>query len=103
MNKEEILSKSRQSNKDEGLEYIENKGRKIGYSIFICIFAFIVIFNAFIGQKNDAVSALFCTFGLAENIAKYQFTHEKKNLIWAIIFLITTIFLLTNFVLSSLR
>ncbi|CZR95588.1 MULTISPECIES: DUF6442 family protein [Clostridioides] len=103
MNKEEILSKSRQSNKDEGLEYIENKGRKIGYSIFTCVFAFIVIFNTFIGQKSDAVSALFWTFGLAENIAKYQFTHEKKNLILAIGFLITTIFSLTNFVLSSLR
>lgn len=103
MNKEEILSKSRQSNKDEGLEYIENKGRKIGYLIFICIFAFIVIFNAFIGQKSDAVSALFWTFGVAENITKYQFTHEKKNLILAIGFLITTIFSLTNFVLSSLR
>lgn len=102
MNKEEILSKSRQSTKDEGLEYIENKGRKIGYSIFICVFAFIVIFNAFIGQKSDAVSALFWTFGLAENIAKYQFTHEKKNLILSIGFLITTIFSLTNFVLSSL-
>lgn len=103
MNKEEILSKSRQSNKDEGLEYIENKGRKIGYLIFVCVCFFIGIFNAFIGQKNDAIVALFWTFGLAENIVKYQFTHEKKNLIWAIIFLISTIFSLTNFVLSSLR
>ncbi|MCC0783734.1 hypothetical protein IR152_11685 [Clostridioides sp. ES-S-0108-01] len=103
MNREEILSKSRQSNRDEGLEYIENKGRKVGYSIFVCVCFFIEIFNAFTGQKNDAILALFWTFGLSENIIKYQFTHEKKNLIWAIIFLISTIFSLTNFVLSSLR
>lgn len=103
MNKEEILNKSRQSKKDEGLEYIENKGRKIGYIAFIFVFSFIIIFNALVGQKSDAIGALFWTFMVAENIAKYQFTHDRKNLIAAIGFSILTIFLLINFVLASLR
>lgn len=103
MNKEEILNKSRQSKKDEGLEYVENKGRKIGYIAFTCVFCFITIFNIFIGQKNDAMLALFWTFIVAENIAKFQFTHDIKNLIVAIGFSILTILSLIDFVSTSLR
>lgn len=103
MNKEDILNKSRQSRKDEGLEYVENKGRKIGYIAFTCVFFFIVIFNAFIGRKSYAVAALFWTFIVGENIAKYQFTHEKKHIFLATFSSILTILSLINFVLASLR
>lgn len=40
MNKDEILAKSRRENKDEGMENIENKGRKAGItalSINFCL------------------------------------------------------------------
>ncbi|MCC0704924.1 hypothetical protein IC213_17840 [Clostridioides sp. ES-S-0049-02] len=102
MNKEEILNKSRQS-KDEGLEYVENKGRKIGYIAFTCVFCFIVIFNAFIGQKSYTVAALFWTFIVAESIAKYQFTRKKQYIFVATFSLIVTITSLINFVSASLR
>ncbi|MCC0638340.1 MULTISPECIES: DUF6442 family protein [unclassified Clostridioides] len=103
MNKEEILNKSRQSRKDEGLEYVENKGRKIGYIAFTCVFCFIVIFNAFIGQKSYTVAALFWTFIVAESIAKYQFTRKKQYIFVATFSLIVTITSLINFVSASLR
>lgn len=103
MNKEEILNKSRQSNNDEWLEYIENKWRKIGYSIFAGVSFFILIFSFFTGQENDAVFALVWTFGAAENTVKYQFTRDKGNLILAVASLILTILSLINFVSASLR
>lgn len=103
MDKKEILNKSRQSKRDEGLEYAENKGRKLGYIAFSCVFVFIVLFNAIMGQNSYAVSALFWSFISAETIAKYQFTHKKSYLFIVIASAIVTIILLVNFVLISLR
>ncbi len=103
MDKEEILNKSRQSKKDEGFEHIENKGRKIGYIVFCCVFVFIILFNAFMGQQNFAVSALFWAYLAAEAIPKYQFTHNKSYLIVTIAGSIATIAYLASFVLESLR
>ena len=38
MKKDEILQKSRQSNNDEGMDYAENRGRKIGFIAFAISF-----------------------------------------------------------------
>ncbi|WP_416361124.1 DUF6442 family protein [Metaclostridioides mangenotii] len=35
--------------KNEGFEHFENKGRKISYIAFCCVFIFIILFNAFRG------------------------------------------------------
>ncbi len=47
MDKNTILEKSRNSRSDEGIEYAESKGRKIGFVIFSLIFLFIILFNLF--------------------------------------------------------
>ncbi|MCC0632493.1 hypothetical protein KGF45_13755 [Clostridioides sp. ZZV14-6154] len=103
MNKEEILKKSRQSNNDEGIKYIQNKGRSVGYFVFCCIYVFIILFNAYVGQESYAASSLFWAFLAAETISKYPFTHKKSYIIVGIIGTIGTIFSLINFVLLSLR
>ena len=54
--KEEILRKSRNSNKDEGMEFAENKGRKIGFAALSVIFVFIIFFNVFLGKKSYEVA-----------------------------------------------
>ncbi|MGL5245896.1 MAG: DUF6442 family protein [Sarcina sp.] len=107
MNKDEILQKSRQIQKDEGLEYIENQGRKIGFYAFCTIFIFIVIVDSFFSrQKNPtfyAVSALFWVFMASEAIPKFKFTHRKSCLITIIAGYIATIFNLINFLIATLR
>ncbi|AYE33911.1 DUF6442 family protein [Clostridium septicum] len=103
MNKEEILSKSRQENKDEGVEFIENEGRKVGYNVFCIVFIFIVVFNSFIGEQSYAVFALFSVFMAGESIPKYKLTHKKIDLIIMIVSAIAAIISLVSFVLASLR
>ncbi|MCC0782028.1 hypothetical protein IR152_02645 [Clostridioides sp. ES-S-0108-01] len=103
MNKEEILKKSRQSNNDEGIKYIQDKGRLVGYFVFCCVYIFIILFNAYVDQKSYAASSLFWAFLTAETIPKYKFTHKKSYIIVGIIGTIITIFYLVNFVLLSLR
>ena len=45
MNKEEILQKSRQENKDEGMIAAEAAGRKIGVTAFCIVFVIIMLLN----------------------------------------------------------
>lgn len=91
MKKEEILSKSRQEKKDEGIEFTENKGRKLGFIIFICIYVFILAFNAEVGRSSYELYALCLTFLSSESILKYKFTHKNRYLIISIICIIATI------------
>ena len=68
MKKDEILQKSRQSNNDEGIEYADNRGRKIGFIAFSILFIFIAIFNLFLGDPRTfyAISPLFLIFMACE-------------------------------------
>lgn len=79
MNKEDILLKSRQSNTDEGMEYAENQGRKIGMIAFAVLYAFLAVFNLFFGESSTfhAITALFWVFLAAETFGKYRFTKNK--------------------------
>ncbi|WP_394863316.1 DUF6442 family protein [Paraclostridium bifermentans] len=102
-NKEEILKRSRNSKRDEGMEFVENKGRTIGFRALCVIFIFIVLFNSFMGKRSDEVSALFWAYLAFESIPKYKFTHEKAYLVTTIFGIIASLASLLNFILTSLR
>lgn len=102
MNKEEILMRSREE-KDEGMEYVENKGRKIGIVAFYCIFFFIALFNMYTNQSNYAILSMFWAFAAAEVYTKYQFTSRKSYLILTICGSIACIASLFSYVIITLR
>lgn len=105
MNKEEILERSRQSLKDEGMEYAENQGRKIGFVAFVLLFAFLGIFNLFFGETSTyhAISSLFWVFVAGEAYGKYRFVRKKEYLITAIAGSIAAILSVVNYILTTLR
>jgi hypothetical protein len=105
MNKEEILEKSRQSQKDEGIEYAENQGRKIGFMAFSILFAFLIIFNLFFGESCTfhAISSLFWAFIAAESYGKYRFLKQKLYLVTVIAGSMASIISVINYVLTTLR
>lgn len=102
MNREEILAKSRNENKDEGMIAAENRGREIGMAAFTIVFIFIAFFNFFHGQDNNTISALFWIFLAAESFPKYQFTKNKIYLVTTIAGALTCILSLVNYVLEIL-
>lgn len=102
MNKEEILMRSRKE-KDEGMEYVENKGRKIGVTAFCCIFVFIVLFNMFMGKTNYAVFSMFWAFAAAEALPKYRFTGQKAFLVTTICGSVACIASLLSYVITIMR
>ncbi|HCL00809.1 MAG TPA: hypothetical protein DHW61_00035 [Lachnoclostridium phytofermentans] len=105
MKKADILEKSRQSYKDEGLEFAENQGRKIGFVAFVLLFVFLAIFNLFFGETGTfhAISSLFWVFMAAEAYGKYRFVRSKAYLVTAIAGSIASILSVVNYILTTLR
>ena len=105
MTKEEILEKNRQSQEDEGIEYAENQGRKIGFIAFSLLFVFLSLFNLFFGESSTyhAISSLFWAFIAAEGYGKYHFLKRKVYLVTVIAGSIASILSVANYVLTTLR
>ena len=99
MTKQEILEKSRRQKTDEGVEYMENKGRKIGFTAFCMVYIFEVIVNSLKGNDIYGISALFWTFIAAESIVKYTFSKQKSILALAIFSAVAAALSLLSFVL----
>ena len=84
MDKEEVLRKSRASLEDEGEQAADTKGKLWGSLAFLCVNAFIMLFNLWQGRDNDVPLALFLAYIAAEAYPRYRFTRRK-------IYLLTTI------------
>ncbi len=100
MKKEDILKQSRQEHQDEGMQYAENQGRKIGYIVFSILYVILDILSLFFWQLGTlyALSSLFFTFFCAEWFAKYHFTKKKTYLVSAICAVIAAIIFTINFI-----
>ncbi len=103
MNKEEILTRSRNENKDEGMSAAENKGRKIGSLVFCLVFIFITVFNLLNGQSNYAPAAMFWAFIAAESYPKYVFTKQKTYMVTTVAGAVASIASLGSFIITTLR
>ena len=102
MDKKEILNKSRNSSTDEGLEYFENKGLRIGYTAFYFVAIFMIIFKNYIGKESDSILTLLWIFSAVDSMSKFKFTHKKIYLFGSIIALILMVYSFVNFILGSL-
>lgn len=103
MNKEEILSKSRAEENDEGLRNAENTGRKIGITAFVIVEILIVIFNWFTDQPNYVPLSILWAFTAAEAYPRYEFTGKKSLLATTIIGGLAAILFLAVYIISVLR
>lgn len=105
MDKEEVLAKSRQSHKDEGMEHAENQGRRIGLIAFTLLFAFLAICSLFFWQISTlyALLSLFWAYFSAEAYGKYRFIKRKEYLITVIFGSIASIVFAAAYLLATLR
>lgn len=103
MNKDEILNRSRQSKKDEGVEFVQNEGVRFGFYVFVIVSFLMVIFNQFIGVKSFDIFALIFIFGSTESMTKYKFTHKKRYIISTVVYILLCIMSLFAYIDISLR
>lgn len=87
MKKEEILAKSRASKCDEGFEFAENKGNKLGHIVLTVYGVFIVLVAALSGEiiALVALGTVLCAFSLVQSIVVYRSTKRKIYLVGATI------------------
>ena len=84
-NKADILTKSRKLKQDEGLEYAEKRGNKIGVITYAIIAAVLMIFSV-PNQMNVVytIAAISFAFVFGGTFSYYRFTKEKLYLISAV-------------------
>lgn len=102
MNKDEILEKSRAANEDEGVVYVENKGRRYGVSGFCIVFIIIMFFNIFTHQNNFVPYSMFFAYMAAEAYGKYKVNKSKSLMMTTILGSISSICFLVCHVLDVL-
>jgi len=90
-NKEDILARIRSQNKDEGIEYAESEGAKIGRYFAVEVVGGSLFFLSLVTGQWLTAYALFSVINasnVGEFLAKYQFLKQKRYLIAAICFAI---------------
>ena len=102
MNKEDILAKIRQEKNDEGMKYIENKGRKFGVMGFTAIIIFIIIYNLINGLDSYSVFSIFWSYAALESYGKYKILKEKTYLIATIAGIIASLGSLVNYIFTTI-
>ena len=99
--KEEILAKIREAGNDEGIEYAENKGSKMGVYVACTIVGGPMAFLSLIAGEMPAFFALitlYVAFGAGELFAAYRFFKQKRYLIGTVVIALITIFTAVMFV-----
>ena len=90
--KEEILEKSRNSKKDEGMEHADYRGSRIGVIVYAIVAFFLVIFSI---PDNinvvNAIASLSFAWVVGGTFSYYRFTKRKSYLICVVASAIGTI------------
>ena len=85
--KEKILERSRNAKKDEGEEYAQLKGRKLGEYTLFAVLIPIALFTLFTRELVAFFSSAtaMCTFAFGQGLVEYRFTKRKCHLILTIV------------------
>ncbi|MNC44062.1 hypothetical protein D3C76_122350 [compost metagenome] len=83
MNKELILEKSRQEKKDEGKEFVLDRGRKFGVIGMLIMFGSLAVFNLYNDHQGTNAALLAVVMGYlgCESFGIYSITKKKMDLI----------------------
>ena len=101
--KEEILAKSRQSKKDEGMEHAEIKGLKLGEWLGSAVAIILGALAFFIGQDESifAIGTLVFAMVFGQSLAVYRFKKTKYYFAWLILGIIGTIWFFVLFIAAT--
>lgn len=92
MEREEVLRKSRKEQNDEGLDYVENTGRRKGIMVLLLMSLFVILYNRIVHiQTSFGVCVVVSTYLAVEEYYKYKYTKQKKTLIYIGILLILAV------------
>lgn len=97
MDRNEILEKAQAESFDEGLENVQNNGRKWGVAAFVVVYIVITIFNMIKDKPNDIATIFLMAYLAAESIPEYIFTKKKIYIFTAIAAAIAAVITMINY------
>lgn len=77
MEKEEILAMSRAEKKDEGAEYVMDKGRRYGIAAMTMIYLALLVFNMIYHQNSYTLFAMYWIYVGFEFLGRYKVTKKS--------------------------
>ncbi|MCL2372846.1 MAG: DUF6442 family protein [Defluviitaleaceae bacterium] len=94
LNKEDILARSRQSKKDEGVEHATIKGFRLGELLGSIVAMALIATAFFIGHFETvfAIGAIIFAHVLGQSLTVYLFKRTKYLLAWVILGIVGTIY-----------
>ena len=85
LDRETILARSRKENFDEGLAAAEDRGQRLGLTVFSIVAIFLLLFDLYHELPSFyATAALVLSFSAIGNYPLYRFTGKKKHLLCAV-------------------
>ncbi|WP_379138550.1 DUF6442 family protein [Paenibacillus sp. sgz500958] len=83
MKREEILEKSREEKRDEGKEFILDRGRRSGVIGMVILFCILAVFNLYNNRQetNSALIAMMFGYLGFEGLGLYKLTRKKMDFI----------------------
>lgn len=91
MDREEVLRRSRQEKRDEGMERVADRGRKAGYAVCAVIYLIVAALDSVLNTDNRAffaVSAVVMGVIAATELQRYRFTKNRYYLMLFGVFLL---------------
>ena len=104
LDRDTILARSRNENFDEGLAAAEDRGRKLGRTVFGVVAIGLLLFS--LNQESDAFYAilpLIFLFAAADYYPLYRFTRKKQHLYFAVLNSVLSVLGVVAFVYTVLR
>ena len=101
MDKNEILEKSRKENRDEGVAYAEQTGRRYGEVVFCLLIILVLLYNIVKGLDNSLPMSLLWGYLAAAALGRYQSRRGRYALVTLVCSAIASLCFLLCYVLRT--
>ena len=101
--KQEILARSRQSLKDEGMQHAEMKGFVLGERLGSAVAIILIALAFFIGQAETifAIGTVIFAMVFGQSLTVYRFKRTKYYLAWLLLGLVGTMYFFMLFMAAT--
>ena len=82
MDRNVILESNKQARiRDEGTEFVDNRARRKGEFVLMCLMVFLMVYNLLKGIQSDDLMAVFWAYTSVIYLHKYKVYRQKTDLV----------------------
>lgn len=102
MDRNVILESNKQARvRDEGTEFVDNRARRKGEFVLMCLMVLLMVYNLFKGIRSYDLMTVFWAYTAVTNLYKYKAYHQKTDLVAAIAGIVAALGFLVSYFLQT--